>query len=454
LTRKTWVDILFGDLGKKEKSILRKISGKGIKLAFLAQKDKYRLRSKAVSAKAKVGYENFNVGEKVENVKDVSKKSIRDFLIELKNMLFRPVRQASHMSLVIVVILVLLTGIPAPKPANELVKKATVDPFGANEISQSTQPAEDKITASETVAMAASFISDNLANDAYEVIGNENKTVQLAFAGDAIANPKIATTTSSSKLKEKYTKYTVQPGDTLSGIATKYGVTSDSIKWSNGITNENTLKPGQELNIPSVTGIIYTVKSGDSLEGIASKFKTSSALILAQNDLYGEDLVVGAQVIVPDGIIEAPAPTPAPKVATTSGSTSGSGRYGSSAPIGRTGSFRFPTIVGRSGYYNGYHWWAIDIPNSIGTPIYAADSGQIVEAKYGYNGGYGNTILINHGAGFSTRYAHMSTLLILGGYVTKGQVIGYMGSTGRSTGSHLHFEVMVNGAKQNPLKYL
>jgi murein DD-endopeptidase MepM/ murein hydrolase activator NlpD len=356
------------------------------------------------------------------------------------------------MSLVIVVILVLLTGIPAPKPANELVKRATVDPFGVNEISQTTQAAEDKITASETVAMAASFISDNLANDAYEMIGNENKVVQLAFAGDAIANPKVATTVSSSKLKEKYTKYTVLGGDTLSGIATKYGITSDSIKWSNNITDENALKPGQELNIPSVTGIVYTIKSGDSLEGIANKFKTSSALILSQNDLYGEELVIGAQLIVPDGVIEAP---PAPKVATTSGTSSKSGgRYGSASPIGRTGSFRFPTSVGRSGYYNGYHWWAIDVPNSIGTPIYAADSGQIVQAKYGYNGGYGNTILINHGAGFSTRYAHMSTLLILGGYVTKGQVIGYMGSTGRSSGSHLHFEVMVNGAKQNPLRYL
>lgn len=386
----------------------------------------------------------------MEAAKDVSKRSIRDFLIELKNMLFRPTRQASHMSLVIVVILVLLTGIPAPMPLNEVVKKATVDPFGVNAISQSTQPAEDKITASETVAMAASFISNDLANDAYEMIGNQDKNVQLAFAGTAIANPKMATTTSSAALKNKYVKYIVQSGDTLSGIATKHGVTSDSIKWSNGIGDENSLKPGQELNIPSVTGIIYTVKSGDSLEGIAAKFKTSAALILAQNDLYGETLVPGSQVIVPDGVIEAPPAPVAPKVATT---TKASGRYGSSTAIGRTGSFRFPTIVGHSGYYNGYHWWAIDIPNSIGTPIYAADSGQIVEAKYGYNGGYGNTILINHGDGFTTRYAHMSTLLILGGYVSKGQVIGYMGSTGRSTGSHLHFEIRINGVQQNPIKY-
>lgn len=428
---------------------------KGIKLALVAKIGRLVSRLKTVHVKTKVGYENLNVDEKVEAVKDVSKRSVRDFFIELKNMLFRPVRQASHMSLVIVVIIVLLTGIPAPRIADETVKKAMVDPFGINALSQSTQPAEDKITASETVAMAASFVSPELANDAYEIIGNQDKTVQLAFAGDAIANPKIATTVSSSKLKNMYTKYIVLSGDTLSGIATKFGVTSDSIKWSNGITDENSIKPGQEISIPSITGIIYTVKAGDSLEGIAARYKTSSSLIVAQNDLYGEDLTAGRQIIIPNGVIEAPAPAPAPapaKVA-TSRKSYGSGRYGSSSFIGRTGSFRFPTIAGRNGYYNGYHWWAIDIPNSIGTPIYAADSGQIAEARYGYNGGYGNTILINHGDGFSTRYAHMSTLLILGGYVQKGQVIGYMGSTGRSTGSHLHFEIMIGGAKQNPMKY-
>ena len=105
------------------------------------------------------------------------------------------------------------------------------------------------------------------------------------------------------------------------------------------------------------------------------------------------------------------------------------------------------------GYYNGYHNWAIDIPNSIGTPIFAADSGRIVEAQYGYNGGYGNTILIDHGDGSQTRYGHMSSLAIIGGYVSKGQVIGYMGSTGRSTGSHLHFEIIIGGVRQNPMNY-
>lgn len=413
-------------------------------------------KAKAVHIKTKVGYENLEVPEKAKAASEASRRSLREFLIELKNMLFRPVRQASHMSLVIVVLIVLLTGIPAPKPVNEEAKNALVDPFGVNEISLSTQAAEDKITAAETVAMAASFISSNVANDAYEVIGNQDKKVQLAFAGDAIANPGIISTTSSYKLKNKFTQYKIREGDTLSSIAVKFGVTSDSIKWSNGIKNEDFIKPGKVIKIPSINGIIYVVKSGDTISGIASKFKTTSALIISQNDLYGEKLQIGSKIIVPDGVIETPKPkvTPTTQVASNSSSSSyGSGRYGGSSYIGRTGSFMFPTVRGPMGYYNGYHWWAIDVPNSIGTPIYAADSGQIVEASYGWNGGFGNTILINHGDGYQTRYAHMSTLRLLGGYVSKGQVIGYMGSTGRSTGSHLHFEVIRSGSQVNPLNF-
>ena len=172
-------------------------------------------------------------------------------------------------------------------------------------------------------------------------------------------------------------------------------------------------------------------------------------MIISQNDLYGEELTVGRQLIIPDGEIPAqPKPAAvAPKTTTRGTIGNSSARYGS-------GNFRFPTIIGPNGYYNGYHWWAIDIPNRIGTPIFAADSGRIVEARYGWNGGYGNTILIDHGNGFKTRYAHLSSIYIIGGYVSKGQVIGGMGSTGRSTGSHLHFEIIVNGSLQNPLRYL
>ncbi len=319
---------------------------------------------------------------------------------------------------------------------------------------RSQRAADDKeidITELEAVAMAASFIDTEMANKVYEEIANNESDSQIILAGNTIANTSVISTESSAKIDKKWEKYIVNSGDTLSGIATKFGVTTNSIKWSNSrIKDIDSIKPGMTLYIPAATGIIYKVQKGDTIDLIAAKYKSKASLIVSYNDLYGEDLNVGQSILIPNGQKEEPKPTPTTRVASTSSSSS---RYGSSTYIARTGTFRFPTLVGRNGYYNGYHWWAIDIPNNIGTPIYAADSGRIVEARYGWNGGYGNTILINHGDGFQTRYAHMTTLKILGGYVRKGQVIGYMGSTGRSTGSHLHFEVIRNGSRTNPIYY-
>lgn len=408
---------------------------------------------KVLKVKTKVGYQDLNIDERMGVAKTASRESWQVVLDEMKSVLFRPVRQVTHFGLVIVILIVLLSGVPTPRISGEKTA-ISVDPFGIQKMTKMTENAGDKVTASETVAMIASVVNDDMGTDAYEQINNQSAETKMALSGNAIAKLALVETTSSSKAKTKYTKYVVKNGDTLWSIARDFGITTDSIKWTNGIADENMVKPGQTLNIPSVTGIVHVVQSGETIESIASKYKTSANLIISQNDLYGESITVGMEIIVPDGVIEAPPPPPAPKVTTPKvAASSGGGRYGSSSAIGRTGSFRFPTIAGPMGYYNGYHWWAIDIPNSVGTPIYAADSGRIAEAKYGYNGGYGNTILLDHGDGFQTRYAHMSTLLILGGYVEKGQVIGYMGSTGRSTGSHLHFEISVNGAKQNPMKY-
>jgi murein DD-endopeptidase MepM/ murein hydrolase activator NlpD len=255
--------------------------------------------------------------------------------------------------------------------------------------------------------------------------------------------------------RNKIITYVVRDGDTLSGIAAKFNITTATIRYANKLEDENSVKPGQTLTILPITGLIHTVSAGDTLAGIAARYKANQEMIISQNDLYGEEIVAGMQLLIPDGEIpDAPKPVAAPVTTNNDdNSSSGGGSYSNSSTRYGSGNFRFPTIVGSMGYYNGYHYWAIDIPNSIGTPIFAADSGRIVEAQYGYNGGYGNTILIDHGNGFQTRYAHMSSLAVIGGYVSKGQVIGFMGSTGRSTGSHLHFEIILNGSRQNPMNY-
>lgn len=317
---------------------------------------------------------------------------------------------------------------------------------------KSSTDREADITELETVAMITSFIDTNRANKVYEKINSQTAELGIVMAGTSVASLPIVSTESSYEFQEKYTRYVVHTGDTLSIIASKFGVTTDSIKWSNKIGNEDMIKPGRTLYIPAMTGIIYVVKRGDTVDLIAAKFKSKRSAIIVQNDLYGESIKVGMTLIIPNGKIDDPKPAPSTGSVRVA-SSSGSGRYGSSSYIGRTGSFKFPTIAGRNGYYNGYHWWAIDIPNSIGTPIYASDSGRIAESAYGWNGGFGNTILIDHGGGWQTRYGHMSILRIRGGYVSRGQIIGYMGSTGRSTGSHLHFEIIKNGSQQNPMNY-
>lgn len=411
--------------------------------------EKITRRTKRVAVKTKAGYENLNMADKAVGVKEASVRGWKASFNHAKTIFQKPLRQVSHFGLVAVILVVLLSGIPAPKTLDK-AGEIPVDPFG---MFRSTMAPEDEIdlTELEILAMMTSYISTEMANSVYEQISSNESEAKIMLAGNIIANAAIIDTESSAAIKNKFIDYVVQGGDTLSVIASKFGVTTNSIKWSNSrISDINSIKPGMTLKIPTATGIIYTVKKGDSIELIASKYKSNASQIVAYNDLYGESLTAGMTILIPNGTVTEIAPAPKTTVAAASGS---GGRYGSSSYIASTGRLRFPTIIGRNGYYNGYHWWAIDVPNSIGTPIYAADSGRIVQAAYGWNGGFGNTILIDHGNGMQTRYAHMSTLLIRGGYVSKGQTIGLMGSTGRSTGSHLHFEVIVNGSKINPMRY-
>lgn len=438
----------------KEDSIFKRISFRGIKISLKSRFDGLARKFKRASVKTKVGYENLNIEDKAKLAADFSVTSWQGFFSNIKTIFKKPVRHVSHFGLVLIILIVLASGIPMPErlaKGNDI----PVDPFGMIKSTRAIEDEEIDITELEAVAMSVSFIDVKLANRVYEKIGENTSDSQIILAGETIANTSIINTETSSKLDKKFERYVVQGGDTLSGIATKFGVSTNSIKWSNSsIKNIDNIKPGVTLLIPTATGILHKVVSGDSIASLASKYKSRSSLIIAYNDLYGEELTVGETILIPNGIRQDPKPKPAPTTIASSGTqSSGGGRYGSASSIASSGTFRFPTLVGRSGYYNGYHWWAIDIPNSIGTPIYAADSGRIVEASYGYNGGFGNTILIDHGNGYQTRYAHMSTLRILGGYVSKGQVIGYMGSTGRSTGPHLHFEIIYRGAKQNPMRY-
>ncbi len=242
--------------------------------------------------------------------------------------------------------------------------------------------------------------------------------------------------------------YTVKNGDNLSEIASRFGVTVNTILWANDIKSANLVKPGDELLILPVSGLQYTVRPGDTISAIAKKYKADAEEIALFNGLESSsDLVAGSDIIVPGGAL------PSAK-ATTKTSSSATAKAKSSAPATKSlpaisGFFGNPLPGGRvSQGIHGYN--GIDIAAPSGTPIYAAAGGSIVVAKNndGYNGGYGNYIVIDHGNGTQTLYAHMSSTAVSGGGVSKGDLLGYVGNTGRSTGNHLHFEV--RGAK-NPL---
>ncbi|MAF59298.1 MAG: peptidoglycan DD-metalloendopeptidase family protein [Candidatus Pacebacteria bacterium] len=233
--------------------------------------------------------------------------------------------------------------------------------------------------------------------------------------------------------------YVVREGDSLSQIAKMFGVTTHTIIWANDIQRGSVIHEGQTLVILPVSGVRYTVKKGDSLKNIAKKYKGDVKEIEQFNGLSeNATLAVGDIVIIPGGEIETPkySPRTTTRVVRGTGGPSYSGYY--IAPI----------LSGRKSQgLHGYN--AIDFGTTVGEPIVAAASGIVIISKdYGWNGGYGKYIVVDHPNGTQTLYAHnIRNIVSPGQAVVQGQVIGYIGSTGRSTGPHVHFEV--RGAK-NP----
>ena len=248
----------------------------------------------------------------------------------------------------------------------------------------------------------------------------------------------------SEKPRDQIISYTVEKGDTLASIADKFGVSIDSIKWANDTTSDR-LTIGDKLRIPPVTGVVIKVKEGETVYSIAKKYKTDAQKIVnfPFNDYADPDtfaLIAGQTLIVPDGVQPEAAPIFIAHAL---------------PPIiaGGTGQFQWPTNGVITQYPVWYHM-AVDIANSAAPPIAAADSGTVVIVEY-LRTGYGQHVVIDHGNGYQSLYGHLSEIYVKpGDAVSRGQVIGRMGSTGHSTGMHLHFEIRKNGVTQNPLPYL
>lgn len=243
----------------------------------------------------------------------------------------------------------------------------------------------------------------------------------------------------------------VASGDTLSGIASRYGVTVRDLIINNNLPQNPILKLGQKLSIAN--GIIHEVGKNDTVESIAKAYGVEKDKILAANEILEKELKSGMKIVIVGAKKTLPTfATPSPY---RNSNTAYTQTY-ESPVISGNGKLLFPTIGKYTQYFRPGHY-AVDIANNQSPEIVAAEGGVIEKAQCGWNGGYGCHVIINHGDGFKTLYAHMRKLHVtVGEQIAKGVAVGQMGNTGRvygRTGIHLHFEVIINGVKRNPLAF-
>jgi len=241
------------------------------------------------------------------------------------------------------------------------------------------------------------------------------------------------------KKRPQILTYVVKDGDTLWDIAAGYGVTVDTLISMNNLENADKIRVGQKLTVLTIDGSVHTVSPGESLWEISRNYNVDMSKIVWANNLANPDhLAVGQELIIP-GV----------KTVITSASVTGYRTFSAR-------SFSWP-LRGKISSYYGPRWGefhsGIDIAAPLGTPIKAVGNGKVVAV--GWFGTYGKMVLIDHGNEVKTRYAHASKILVKKGeWVRQNQTIARVGNTGRSTGPHLHFEVIIDDKPQNPLRFL
>ena len=293
------------------------------------------------------------------------------------------------------------------------------------------------ITSQNVTLLAAASASDLSGSSAQSEVNTVDGSALLPDAGPEGA---IADLTDQDYDHGQISIYTVHEGDSLASIAKMFSVSVNTILWANNMQKGAKLSVGETLVILPVSGIEYTVKKGDTIESIAKKYKGDPAEVRSYNALAdSEQPALGVTVIIPDGEM--------PTIVPVKTKPASSKLHGANGPD-YSGYYQSPLSTYRK--TQGLHGYnGVDLVEYLGAPIYAAAEGDVVVARQGgYNGGYGNYVVIQHGNGTQTLYGHMQSVVVSpGDNVAQGQTIGFLGNTGRSTGAHLHFEV--RGAK-NP----
>ena len=251
--------------------------------------------------------------------------------------------------------------------------------------------------------------------------------------------------------------YVVKPGDTIWTIAHKLGLKPQTILWANDLTAVSKIKTGDKLIIPPVDGVYYTVQPRDTLSEVAKAHRVDIQKIRSYNNLKKDIIKTGQKLFIPgaERVYIAEKPVTKPK---------SDRRYlkysGDKTSATKLASIGFALIrptrgVITQGFHRGHY--ALDIANKLNTPVYAAADGVVKVSKDGWNYGYGNYLIIDHGNGVETLYGHNNVRKVKAGEKVKaGQLVALMGNSGRvfgPTGIHVHFELRIRGRKVNPLNY-
>ncbi|MBI3748231.1 MAG: M23 family metallopeptidase [Chloroflexi bacterium] len=284
-----------------------------------------------------------------------------------------------------------------------------------------------------------------------------------AFLEDGTLLKPVAVNTTVADGSRLVRTYKVKPGDTLTGIASRFGISMMTIWWANDLQSKDALHVGQELSIPPVTGLVVTVTAADTLDSLAQRYDVDATDILVENKLSDPNLVVGQVLVIPGAAGKA-IPTPKPVSQPSNRSSSGGGiisRGTSRPPATYTGGRFLWPVVGGGNYisqYFTYGHYGLDIAADYGSVVRAAVAGTVVFAGWKSNGG-GYQVWISHGSNLYTTYNHMSSVTVgYGQSVAAGQQVGAIGQSGNATGPHVHFEVWrgpiwAGGIRVNPLAY-
>lgn len=328
---------------------------------------------------------------------------------------------------------------------------------------QQTGAEEGAVAESSATPVAAA--ADTQGGDAADARAAGNTTDSAETSLDLAAVPvrqdqglvpALNPNTYQGKLPEHtFEQYVVERGDTPGGIAETFNISPETLLGGNEfLSNESSLlQVGTTLTILPINGVLHDVRPGDTLEGIANKYGVPIEDIIAYepNNLeFPYRVYPDTQILVPGAVRELFVWTP-PQLPPRNSAWWGS----QSQPyIVGTGSFIFPV---NSRNYTQYYWYGhpgLDIGLPVGSPVYATDDGTVVYAGWNVYG-YGNLIVVNHGNGFETFYAHLNGFNVVAGQIVyKGNLIGYSGDTGNSSGPHIHYEIRLNGNRDDPCWYI